>query len=490
MSLCSVVLVSALALTGCAPQGDGYVKPTFSFLSKYKQGPAGQSVLLENTAWWRKLDDPVLNQMIGLALHESISLKIARERVITARAERQAVPGQLVLSSQASVRGEGVGKDGPVLSGPVELGLSWMLDPWGARRDQLRAADARTQVAEAEVGAARLLLLYNIALAHVDLRYRQRLLTLAERDLSRAAQTLRQTEFMREAGQTTRIDVTRAQARAAAVRAQLPTLKASIAGRINELSVLIGRAPGQLPPDLERALRHSTDQPHPNMSSQIGIPADLLRNRPDIRVAERRYYAAVTDIGVARSSLYPTLSLSGLITLNTLGPASNRPEYYFGPSVVFPAIPTKATRARVEVRESLARQEHETWRSTVLNAIVEVENALLEYNAVGLSLSSASRAARLYRESEQLTRSVVQKGEATITELIDVQREVAQADRTVADLVQQRALGFIEINVRLGAGHNASAPSRTAKDRYKRPEVTRRQLTEGGLATPAVKTDR
>ena len=470
VSLCSMVLTCALVLSACAPQGDGYLKPGFSFLSKYKAGPATKSVLLENAAWWRKLGDPVLNDLIALALRDSISLKLARERVVAARAERAAVPAQWMLTSNASARGEGVGSDGPVLSGPVELGLTWMLDPWGARRDQLRAAGARIEVAETEVGAARLLLIYNIALAHVDLRYRQRLLALAQRDLARASQTLRETQFMRDAGQTTRIDVMRARARAAALQAELPTLRAGILGRINELSVLTGYAPGQLPGGLGQALGKATGQPRPKMPSEIGIPADLLRNRPDIHVAERRYYAAVTDIGVARSELYPRLSLTGLISLNMLGPASNRPEYFFGPSVVFPAIPTKSTRARVALRESLARQAHETWRSTVLEAIVEVENALLEYAAVGTSLSAATRAARLYRETERLTRNVVQSGEATVTELIDVQREVTEADRRVADLIQQRARGFVEINVRLGAGHNLEAAGHLAKNPFGAPK--------------------
>ncbi len=455
--LCSAAVAIAVALSGCAPETDGYRAPKFPFLGSYKQVKSSVPVLLENAAWWQKLEDSTLDRLVALALKDNISLKIATERVVAARAERRAVPGQWMINSSVDVRGQGVGSTGPHLRGPIELGLSWMLDPWGGRRDQLRAAGARVELADAETDAARLLVLYNLSNTYVDLRYQQRLLVLATRNLAQATQTLRQTRNLRKAEQVTRIEVARAEARTAEVRAGLPGLKASIAGRINELAVLAGRAPGQLPPDLARILHQPAGQPRARMSPQIGIPADLLRNRPDIRIAERRYYTAVTEIGVANAALYPNLSLNGLITLNALGPGSHRPEYYFGPSVTFPSLPLETGRARVALRESQARQAHETWKSTTLTAILEVENALLDYDATASSLTSATRAARLYRETEKLTRNVLDIGEATVGDLIDAQRNVAQADRRVADLMQQQTRGFIEINVRLGAGHGVGA---------------------------------
>jgi multidrug efflux system outer membrane protein len=187
----------------------------------------------------------------------------------------------------------------------------------------------------------------------------------------------------------------------------------------------------------------------------VGIPADLLRNRPDIRIAERRYYAALSTIDVARADLYPRLSLTGAISLDTLGGGI---EYFFGPVLQFPNQPLGQAQGGVAARESEARQAHAAWRATVTNALLEVENALVTYQASSLSVQSAQQASRLYAESYDLMRQVFTAGEATLTDLIDVEQSRASSDRQLADLQLQYALQFIALNVRLGAGHAVDDP--------------------------------
>lgn len=455
--LCAV----ALALSGCSV-GQVYVAPTFPFLARYDAAPQGAPVLLDNAAWWRHLDDPALDRLVALALADNLSLALARERVVASRAALDGVPGAGLLTSSAGVRAEGTGSDGPDPRSTSQLGLTWMLDPWGARREELRAAGARVQVAEAETDAARLLVLYNLTSAHADLRYRQRLLTLARRNLDTGQRLLRQTRARMAAGEATRLDVARAGARVAEIESGLPALQAQISGTINEISVLAGRLPGGLPGDLARALATPAAQARTPMSPDVGIPADLLRNRPDIRIAERGYAAAVAEIGIAEAALYPSLSLTGLISLNGLGSGPHRPDYYFGPAVQFPALPLNSARASVRLRHSQARQAHEAWKATTLTAILEVENALLDYRAVSRALGSGERAERLYRETFRLTEEVLERGEATVADLLDAQQDVSGAERALADLIFRKAQGFIEINVRLGAGHRAAASETVA----------------------------
>jgi len=444
-----MAVASAAVLTGCASVRE-YTAPKFPFLGSYGATKSGAAKVLNHSDWWRGMHDPALNKLVALALTDSLSLSLARERVVAARAQRRAVPGSLSVTSSTGARAEGVGSDGPDVTGQGDIGLNWLLDPWGARREELRAADARIEIAQAELDAARLLVLFNLNNAYIELRYRQKQLVLLRQELSRGNRALNLINQRLEAKSATKQDVIRARARLASSRAQMPDLEAMIAGHINEISVLTGRVPGTLPGPLRAALRAHTDQPTAAMAGDIGIPADLLRNRPDLRISERRYYVALAQVEVARASLYPTLSLTGLISLDNVG--SSRPEYFLGPTLRFPTLPLDAARASVEVRHSEVRQAHETWKSDVLSAILQVENALLEYNGLKRGLSSAQQATRLYREAATLTRELLSRNDATISDLLDAQDEVAGAARSEADLRFRAAQSFVEVNVRLGAG--------------------------------------
>lgn len=449
--------LSAIPLAGCAP-GPDYLPPSFAFLSRYGQNRGRATdvppVLLSNTAWWQGLDDPVLDHLIGLALAGNLTLSAARERVTQAQALRQAVPGAAILSPSARTQVSGSDGGGPDVQSTVQLGLSWMLDPYGARRQEMRAADAQIDMSAAEVDAARLLVLYNTANAYTALRYSQRIVALSQGELNSRLQTLALTRRLATAESATRLDILRSQARVADIRAGLPDQQAAVSIKLNEIAVLAGTAPGTLPADLMQALDHGL-QPRPRLSPQVGIPADLLRNRPDILIAERRYYAAVAQIGVAEAALYPSLSLTGTISLDALAGGARSAQYFFGPVVQLPALPLGGGRATVEARRAAARQEHEAWKSTVLTAILEVENALVDYQAVAASMQSTAQADRLYREALALTRTVFEQGEATLGDLIDAQEAVTGADRALASMALRHAQSFIALNVRLGAGHAA-----------------------------------
>ena len=445
-------LASLLLMAACGDKGLPYSVPGFDFRAKYETAPQGAPVLLDNTEWWVRLKDPVLDDLVVRGLQDSISLEIARERVIAAEAARQAVPGAATLSPSLSANLAGSDSTSVRGSGQARLGLDWILDPHGARRNAERAADGRADVARAELDAARLLLLFNITRTYVNLRYAQQMVVEAQGDLARRERTLALTRELLDADTATRIDTSRSQARVAELRAQLPGQMAAVTAYLNELAVLTGSAPGMLPAGLTARLTAIASQPVPTLSPQVGIPADLLRNRPDIRIAERTYYAAVADIGVARADLYPRLSLSGAITLNAIG-ANTGADYFFGPVVQFPSLARTSGRAVVAAREASARQAHAQWRSTVLTAILEVENALVAYDAATRALASAARASQLYSETLLLTRDVYQVGDATLGDLIDAEQSLAQSNAALTDLHHQAALRFIDLNIRLGAGH-------------------------------------
>lgn len=446
----SLTLIAGLA--GCSTE-ELYSRPFFNFSSSYQSAPGGAPVLMTNDAWWEKLNDKTLNALITRALHGNIDLRIARERVVEAYAGVESVSPQGQMTPSASVRRQGgVGANSSSETrSEAALGVNWLFDPYGLRRQQIQAAGARVEVADAEVDAARLMLILNMTNAYVDLRFNQRLLALRRQQLASRRQTFGLTQTLFETGASTKVEITRTEALVTETQTQIPPLQAQIQSRKNEIAVLAGMAPGTLGIDLDGRMH----QPNPNMSPKTGIPADLLRNRPDIRIAERSYYAAVSEIGVARAALYPQLSLGG-----SIGPAreggSQGIDFFFGPSIVFPSLLDTTLKARVAARHSQARQAHETWKATVLVALREVENARAAYEGSARSVSSARRTAQLYREALDLTRDQMGRGDVTIRDMISAEEDIADADVVLADTIRQLAINFVQLNVSVGAGSDVS----------------------------------
>ncbi len=450
-TFCFMALVIGVA--GCAEPGR-YDQPGFPFLKSYAAAPQGNPVLLSNAAWWHRFKDPVLDALIQQALSGSLSLEAARERVTEANAALRQIPGAAALSPDASLKS--VGANGNPARGVAEgnLAFTWLLDPLGGRREELNSAGARIEVAAAEVNAAQLLLLFNLANAYVDLRFQQRLLVLRYQDLASRRQTLALTQTFFDANSATRLDLVRAEAVLAEIEGQIPGLQAAIQAKKAEIAVLVGVAPGTLAINLDQG----GGQPRARLSSEVGIPADLLRNRPDIFIAERLYYAAVADIGAARADLYPKLSLGGAISLRSIKGNSST-EYFFGPTLQFPSLLSKAPRAAVEAGESRARQAHTTWKATVLQAILEVESALVTYSASVSAVNSSEKTVRLYREVVDLTRDLIDKDGATLRDLVDAETSIAAANTTLAENLRQMGRNFVALNVNLGSGNAFSVAS-------------------------------
>lgn len=171
----------------------------------------------------------------------------------------------------------------------------------------------------------------------------------------------------------------------------------------------------------------------------------------------------MAEIDATRAAQYPTLSLSGTISLNALQGGSRGASYYLGPALSFPALPPGIGRARVAAQHARARQAHLAWRQTVLGALLEVETALLDYRAATEALNGAERAYRLYAESLSLQREVFDAGEVTVGDLITAEEELAGAEETLATRTRDQAQAFVALNVRLGAGNAAgTAPLRVA----------------------------
>ena len=451
-----------LLLAGCA----GYATPdapTLALPGRFLAAPAAAPMvapvprLLQDAAWWRNYGDPVLDRLVATALAANPDLAVAQARIAEADAERRRVGDGWLLTPLLGARTTTTDPGRPEARtdtrGEARLTLEALFDPWGGRAASRAAATARLAAAGAEAAGARLLLLDRVVAAYLDLRLTQRLAGLRRTEAAGRRQTLQMARDLAAAGQATQVDILRSEARLAEIAAELPGLDAAIAGRLAELAVLAGAAPGTLEAGLTRALASPAALPHPRMPADIGIPADLLRNRPDLQAAEARYYAALAEIDVARAALYPRLSLSGALTAAVRSPGPGGVEAFIGPALLLPALPDGPGRAGVAAREAQARGAHAAWHAAVLRALGEVEGALANQSAAAAALGAAAQAARLRREVRDLTRIQIDSGAATLQDLIEAETGVALAEAEAARAAFRRAAAHATLNIRLGAGH-------------------------------------
>lgn len=438
----------AAAVAGC-DVGPVYKGPGFPFAASFAARPSGAPVFLDNVAWWKKFNDPVLDQLVEYALAGNLNLALTKERVVEAQALAETVPEAVQISGNLDAGRRGGSNIQDQNRADATFGLDWLFDPYGGRRAQVRAAEGRVEVADIEVDAARLLLLSNLSTAYIDLRFQQRSLQLRREELASRRKTLDLIRRLEQGKASTRLDVVRAEALVSETLSLLPGNEAAIRIQQNRIAVLLGRSPGQ--PD-QMLQRGGGGQPLAGMPADIGIPADLVRNRPDIRIAERLYYVAVADIGVEKAKLYPALSLGGELTLSSFGSVTGM-DYFFGPSLRLPALPDGPQRAEVKVRDSRARQALTSWQSAVLEAIQEVESALVEYFGSQSATTSARKTVRLYQESVDLTRDLLGRDGATVRDLLDAEQSVATANTLLSQNLRKLGRDFVVLNVSLGSGN-------------------------------------
>ena len=154
-----------------------------------------------------------------------------------------------------------------------------------------------------------------------------------------------------------------------------------------------------------------------------------------------------------RRSFTPQLSLSGAITLASIASGVHGAEYFFGPSLTLPALPDGPRKAALAAQQSRTRQAYTDWQSTVLDAIRDVETAVTDYSAAASAVRASQKTVQLYREAANLTRDLVLRDSATLSDLLDAEESITSAELTLAQNQRQQSLGFINLNVSLGSGH-------------------------------------
>lgn len=480
-------------LAGCQMVGPDFAAPASPWpdfgWSTAKPAPAPSLPVPQppDPAWWTLLGDPLLSALEARLPDTNPDIRIAALRLAEARAEvgvaaaslgptanvnasytrsQQSRDGVLALTSsnpgptpQTSADGLG-GRSGvpnAKLVNPFDLyqygfDLSWELDLWGHVARSVEQAQAQAQAVAEALHGARIVAAAELARDYIQLRGTQARLTITHANLDSARSSLALTRARAAGGLTNDLDVANAEALAAGIAADIPAQERQRDALINAIALLLGAPPGAMRGELAQT------GPIPALPPRlpIGAPADLLRRRPDLREAEASLHAATAALGVATAELYPRVILSGSgaiqgVQLRNLGDWMAQ-TYAIGPAVTLPIFDGGRLRGVVAVRDLQQQQAALAWRTRLLAALHEVDDALTDYQTQQQRHAQLQAAAAAARRALAIARDRYALGVADFLQVLTAQRTQFAAEQDLAVSAETQATNLVRIYKALGGG--------------------------------------
>ncbi|MGF9566209.1 efflux transporter outer membrane subunit [Neorhizobium sp. JUb45] len=460
VSIRAAAPIVMLLLSGCVV-GPDHSAPEITLPSKFAEGSAKSNGDVSTDQWWTAFSDPRLNSYVKQGLDQNLDILQAMERINQAEAQVISAGAgglpSLTLGTAATRSGDrglrGSPSTTPTLSVNGGLEGSWLLDFFGLYRRSKEAAIAELGAADAAVDTARLSLLSQVAAAYIDVRYYQESIALARSNLKSRNETLSLTRLQLDAGAASRLDVVQSESLVNTTLATIPSLETQYRQAAHRVATLLGMPASSLLGELQKGAR----QPVARFNAKAGVPADLVRNRPDIRAAERTLAAAVANIGVAEANLYPSISLSGSISPSYLrrngGSDTHLLSWSFGPALNLPIFDGGQLRANVSASESAAREAYLAWKQTVLGAVEEVENALAAVTRDSRTVAANRATVASSQEALTLATASYRDGASSLLDVLDAQRTVSEAQSNLAQAIRQMAQDYVSLSVAMGGGY-------------------------------------
>lgn len=456
-------ILGLLLLAGCMAVGPDYSPPESRMPDGWQEGHApsmipGQAVTL---GWWSEFDDPQLDAFIERARRHNLDIRQAVARIREARATLGVARGS--WWPEANAEGSAVrqrsSENGLYSSGGTTetlyaagLDASWEIDLFGRIRRSVEAAQADYQASEEDRRDVLISVFAEVARTYLDTRTYQARLAAAEGNIDSQRQVLKLTRSRFRNGLATGLDVAQAEQVLAASEAEVPPLRAGLTRSINTLAVLLGQTPGSLSDQLSAA----APIPVPPPQVAIGVPADLLRQRPDIRRAERQLAAQTARIGVAKADLYPRLSLSGTFAFEAIDAGDllqgGSRAFGFGPTLRWLLFDGGRVRAQVAAEDARTEQALLTYEQSVLNALNEVENALSQYLNQRNRLDALDRSVQAAQRSLKLATRLYRDGLVDFQNVLDAQRELFNNENQLAVARGNTSIFLVQLYKALGGG--------------------------------------
>jgi NodT family efflux transporter outer membrane factor (OMF) lipoprotein len=425
-----VILLLPFLFGGCISVGPDHETPD------YPEVPGASTNSVETVEWWNQFNDPTLTALVQQALTNNHDLKLAVARVREARARlgvARAAYGPTVdvgagaNSFQTSENGIGDRSSDTLYSAGFDA--AWEIDVFGGTRRSVKASRADWEAMQFGLGSVQVSVVTETALAYLDLRTFQHRLSVAHSNQVVQQDTFEILESRRGAGLSTGLAVEQARYNLESTRSIIPPLEAGLETSRNALSVLVGELPGQLElPDIDRI---------PQSSLVLeGIPADVLRRRPDVRRAERELAAQTARIGESVAELYPKFTLTGSIGVESLNSStlfnSSSRNYSIIPGIRWPIFHSGSIRNNIKVQEAIQEQALQAYESSVLNAVKEVRDALIDYEKEQERRIALAEAVEAAEAAQELAADQYRNGLSDFNNVLDAQRSLLRFQEQLA----------------------------------------------------------
>lgn len=445
LKLISIPLL-CLTLSGCVTVGPDYEQPAVpkadvSDISdaSAKQGRQTSITKQSLASWWKVFNDPMLSELIQEALQGNLDVRAARARVRAARAQLTISRAGLFPSLDATgsykqsrsmlstdSNGEGIRGEASYYSAGFDA--AWEIDIFGGTRRSVEAARADIQSEQAALESVWVSLAGEVAQTYVAICSYQQRLRVANDNLKAQADTLEILGARFQAGLSDELDVQQARYNLEKSRSTIPTLKSGLERSYNALAMLVGKMPGKL----QKRLEKPQAIPKAPFNVVLKIPADTLRQRPDIRQAERALAAQTARIGEAEAELYPKFYLIGSIGLESMKSSqlfnAESNAWSILPSITWPIFRAGSIRANIKVQSAKQEQLAAQYEKAVLTAVKEIRNSLTAFNQEQNRLAALTAAVDAAQKAAEIAQEKYRHGLVNFNDVLDAQRSLFSYD--------------------------------------------------------------
>jgi NodT family efflux transporter outer membrane factor (OMF) lipoprotein len=470
-----ILVTPFLVLLGGCMVGPDYQRPDIRVNDDWIDAE-DQSVVQEELAfdeWWTVFEDPTLDTLVSTAYDQNLSLRIAGLRVLEARARRGIVAGvffpqiQRISGGAAAVS---ISENDPNVSVldrdfnsfGVGIDAVWELDFWGKYRRGIESADAALLATVTDYDAVLVGLIGEVAATYISVRMFEERLALAESNVELQTRTLKIAQVRFDNGAVTELDVAQAETNLSATKALVPVLKAGLRQSKITLGILLGMQPSTL----DTILGEPGVIPTAPLELAVGVPADLLRRRPDVRSAEHLAASLSAQIGIAEANLLPSISLAGSTGFRTgdsFGTDGNVKDLgdlfdsdsafgFVGLAVNWPILQYGRLKNNIRLRDARFQQALVNYENTVLRAAGEVENSLNGYINSTERADTLSSGVTASSRSVELSMTQYREGTIDFLRVLNAQTTLVTMQDQYASARSQVALSLVSTYKSLGGG--------------------------------------
>jgi NodT family efflux transporter outer membrane factor (OMF) lipoprotein len=456
------MLLLGLPLAACVTVGPDYTAPPLNPPATWHNAPVGAH-RAELGAWWQCLADPVLDELQQAALSHSPDLRTAVAKLREARVRvgiAEAARAPTLDASLSARRSESAGAGQTSDSFSLGFDAGWEIDLFGGTRRAIEAANATAEASVESLRDAQVSLVAEVARNYIDLRVQQARLQIARDNAASQADTEQITRWRVQAGLLTQLELAQARSNLEQTRARLPSLESAIEADLNKLAVLSGLNRETLGQRLETAAI-------PAVPGEVvaSIPADVLRQRPDVRAAERRLAAQTANIGVATAELYPALRLSGSFALSALRAdqllRSDAASNSLLAGLSAPLFDGGRIRRNIAVQTALQEQTLIAYEKAVAQAYADVESGLVAFAKAKERDALLARALESARLAEEIARQRFSAGLIDFATLLETQRSLLSLQDQQASSKGDQATALVQLYKAFGGGWQQGTPSAT-----------------------------